>query len=103
MALRRLFPVVLLVAIFSLEAINAASGYLSAQTPDLSSLSDTDLKAVTISLERTHCYGNCPAYTVTIHGDGRVEYAGKEYVKVKEARSGQIDAAAIKVLASQFA
>ena len=25
---------------------------------------------------RTNCYGPCPAYTVTVHGDGRVEYAG---------------------------
>lgn len=25
---------------------------------------------------RTNCYGPCPAYTVTVHGDGRVEYDG---------------------------
>lgn len=40
---------------------------------------------------------------MTIYGDGRVEYAGKEHVKVKESRSGHLDAAAIKALASQFA
>jgi len=102
MALRRLFTVVLLVAISSLIAINAASGSLSAQTPDLSSLSDADLKAVTIRLERTHCYGNCPAYTVTIHGDGRVEYAGKDNVKMKGTRAGRADPGTIKALVAEF-
>ncbi|UPG91762.1 DUF6438 domain-containing protein [Luteibacter aegosomaticola] len=33
--------------------------------------------ATTITLERSMCYGACPAYKVTIHGDGRVHYEGE--------------------------
>jgi hypothetical protein len=33
-----------------------------------------DLSKVEITLERTHCYGTCPEYKVTIHGDGRVVF-----------------------------
>ncbi len=49
-----------------------------AQAPSLDLLSDEELKAVVIRMERTHCYGSCPAYTLTIYGDGRVEYVSKE-------------------------
>lgn len=71
--------------------------------PDLSSLSDADLKTLTIQLERTACYGFCPAYSVAIHGDGRVEYTGKSHVKETGAREGQIKIDAIRTLVSEFA
>jgi hypothetical protein len=35
---------------------------------------------VVITLERTTCFGSCPAYTVTVTGDGRVEYEGRRFV-----------------------
>jgi hypothetical protein len=35
-----------------------------------------------LTLERTICFGWCPIYRVVIHGDGRVEYEGEDYVKV---------------------
>lgn len=71
--------------------------------PDLNSLTDADLKTVTIRLERTACYGNCPVYNVTIQGDGHVAYEGKANVKTTGAREGQIDQEKIKALLSQFA
>src|ERR1700746_1609053 len=61
-------------------SITTASGQKT-EAPDLNSLSDSELKALTISLERTGCYGSCPAYTVTIRGDGSVTYVGKNYGK----------------------
>jgi hypothetical protein len=73
------------------------------QAPDLSSLSDADLKTLTIQLERTACYGTCPGYSVTIHGDGRVEYNGKSHVKESGAREGRMEPDAIRALASEFA
>jgi len=48
-----------------------------------------------LSLERTTCYGWCPAYTVTVFGDGRVEYEGKRFVKIKGKRTKRIDVDAI--------
>jgi hypothetical protein len=31
-------------------------------------------------MDRTVCYGTCPAYTVTAHADGRVVFEGREHV-----------------------
>lgn len=76
----------------------AAGGNLRAQSPDLASLSDSDLKSLTVRMERKGCLGRCSAYTVIIHGDGRVEYEGKQDVKVKGARQGKTDQATIKWL-----
>jgi uncharacterized protein DUF6438 len=57
---------------------------------------------VTITLERTACFGACPVYTVTITGDGRVEYEGKEFVRVKGRASATIPAADVAALAAAF-
>lgn len=89
--------------VFSSVVLRNASGKAAGQPPDLASLSDDDLRMLTIRLERTQCYGTCPEYTVTIHGDGLVEYVGKQHVKIKESKNGRIDPAAIKNLATQFA
>lgn len=80
-----------------------AQGQDASHSPDLSSLSDDDLKTVTIQLERRACYGVCPAYSITIHGDGRVEYEGKNHVKTKGTQQGQIEKNQIRALVSEFA
>jgi hypothetical protein len=41
------------------------------------------LDKVRISLERTGCFGTCPAYKVDVYGDGRVVYSGKHFVDVE--------------------
>jgi hypothetical protein len=79
------------------------AGQQSTKLPDLNALSNTDIKASTIMLARTGCYGSCPAYTVTIHGDGRVEYNGKRYVKVTGAQTGRMEEAAVRGLLGEFA
>ncbi|MBW8051199.1 MAG: hypothetical protein FVQ77_12830 [Cytophagales bacterium] len=33
-----------------------------------------------ITLQKTMCYGKCPVYTITIHGDGQSVYVGKKNV-----------------------
>jgi hypothetical protein len=105
--LRRGLTVVILVAIASLVVLQTASAYrhrqTSDQTPDLGALPDADLKAATIHLERTLCYGSCPAYTVTIHGDGRVEYSGTYGVKLTGKQTGRADPETVKRLLAQFA
>ncbi len=78
------------------------AGLDSDSTVDLRSLSDTDLKTVTVRLERSRCYGTCPAYTVMIHGDGRVEYVGKNYVKTTGSQESQIQPEKIRSLLSEF-
>ncbi|HVZ99290.1 MAG TPA: DUF6438 domain-containing protein [Caulobacterales bacterium] len=37
---------------------------------------------ISITLERTPCFGFCPDYAVTITGDGAVTYNGRRFVRV---------------------
>lgn len=60
------------------------------------------LDAVTITLERTPCFGACPEYSVTLHGDGTVNYAGQRFVKVLGTRQKQIPSHAVFELLRKF-
>jgi hypothetical protein len=73
-----------------------------AQPSNLGSLSDSDLKAVVIRLERTHCLGTCPAYLLTIHGDGKVQFLDKENKESNSQKESTIDPMAVKALVSEF-
>ena len=42
-----------------------------------------DINALTIQMARGPCYGSCPSYTLTIHGNGLVEYIGVRHVRVQ--------------------
>jgi Domain of unknown function (DUF6438) len=44
-----------------------------------------------VVLERTRCYGKCPAYSLTVHPDGRVEFDGKSDVAVSGHQSYGIE------------
>lgn len=43
-----------------------------------------------IQMERTVCFGTCPSYEVTIHGNGKVIFEGKEFVDHKGTAEGEI-------------
>jgi Domain of unknown function (DUF6438) len=55
-----------------------------------------------ITLERTPCYGMCPAYRVTIHGDGQVVYTGGICAAVRGERRARIVPAAVAALVGAF-
>lgn len=55
-------------------------------------------EAYSITLERTACRGNCPVYSMTIHGDGTIEYEGFLNVPVKGKRIGSISKDSINSL-----
>jgi hypothetical protein len=99
MLAQRLFRAAVLCSLF---LITATSARAADQPPDLNSLSDTDLRTLTIRMERTGCFGNCPAYTVTIHGDGGVEYEGKSHVKESGAQQARLEPDTIKALTKEF-
>ena len=61
-----------------------------------------DLKGVKIQLTRTVCYGRCPAYSVTIRGDGSVHFSGEKYVQIQGDHDAQIAPAAVMELVRQF-
>jgi len=106
MVLSQLAAPTVLAVILSLTALRVPSNPRPDDAPDLSSLSDEDLKAATVHLERTRCYGTCPAYTLTIYGDGHVEYEGKSNVKetgTRGTKEGVVDVATIRGLIAEFA
>jgi hypothetical protein len=57
---------------------------------------------VAISLERTVCFGFCPAYRVTITGDGQVTYVGERFVNVRGEQHAAIPAADVQRLLQRF-
>ena len=57
---------------------------------------------LTITLERTVCYGTCPSYKLTIDGDGTVNYEGLDFVEVKGKQTASLDSAQIQDLVSAF-
>lgn len=42
-----------------------------------------------IGLERTGCYGTCPAYTFVITADGKCNYEGGKYAKIQGKKTGR--------------
>lgn len=64
-------------------------------------------EALRITLERTVCFGNCPAYRVSLDADGTVTYDGQSYVKergkkTKRIRMDEFDALVTRFEASGF-
>ena len=51
-----------------------------------------------IQLQRTACYGWCPAYSVEISGDGTVLYFGERFVATKGAKSWTIPQDKVRAL-----
>lgn len=57
--------------------------------------------AVTISLERTPCYGTCPSYKVTVSTTDIV-FEGKRYVVALGKYAGKVEANIVRELAKNF-
>ncbi len=57
---------------------------------------------VTITLERTICFGFCPDYVVMIHGDGLVEYEGRNFVAVEGRQTARISEESVRELVNEF-
>jgi Domain of unknown function (DUF6438) len=51
-----------------------------------------------VTLERGVCFGACPAYSVTISGDGKVVYEGISFVDIVGAQQATIQADKVAVL-----
>lgn len=101
--LQRLFVVLLMLTLGLVTASSILAHPTIQTTDDLSTLSDADLKTVVIRLERTPCFGSCPAYVLTIHGDGQVEFVSKEKPEAKETKAGSVDRSAVRALVAEFA
>lgn len=62
----------------------------------------SDYRSAVITLERTLCYGTCPAYKLTLTGDGKVTYEGQDFVRVKGTQTDQIGLQQVKELIDEF-
>jgi ankyrin repeat protein len=56
---------------------------------------------VAITLERSGCFGSCPAYTVTVSTDGIV-FKGSAFVAAPGKHTDSVDAAEVRKLAKRF-
>jgi hypothetical protein len=61
-----------------------------------------DRSSLRITLQRTMCFGSCPAYTVTIAGDGTVTWHGEQYVKVQGNATAHIAPEKVRALFERF-
>jgi hypothetical protein len=55
-----------------------------------------------IRFERTACFGACPVYSLTINGNGKVIYEGKNNVKIKGIHEVAVDPSVIGRLLEAF-
>lgn len=74
-----------------------------AQAPaEIPPVSNPTSSRVEISLTRGVCFGFCPAYTVTISGDGQVRYEGRSFVDAVGERTATIPAEDVTRLLARF-
>lgn len=52
-----------------------------------------------VTLQRSGCFGNCPAYVVTVAADGRISFTGHAHVQTRQA-SGQATPAQLAAIAA---
>lgn len=57
---------------------------------------------ITITLERSPCYGTCPYYSLKIFGNGTVSYNGYEFVKVTGHKISNISQEKVQKLIEEF-
>ena len=55
-----------------------------------------------IRLNRTVCFGTCPAYLLTVKADGKVSFFGQDHTETKGQAEGEISEEKIKQLIAEF-
>ena len=61
-----------------------------------------DWNKLQITLERTSCFGTCPAYKVEIHGDGSMVYTGTRFVPITGEHRDHISREAVEQIVEAF-
>ena len=59
-------------------------------------------RTVSITMERTPCYGSCPVYRIDLDGSGKVSYEGRGFVKERGRREVTVPAAEVQALAKEI-
>ena len=61
-----------------------------------------DWNSLRMTLTRSGCFGSCPAYELTVHGNGTVEYNGEQYTKLCGEWRGTVAMSVVHELFAQF-
>lgn len=61
-----------------------------------------NIKSLRVVMKRTKCYGTCPEYSVTVTGDGAVEYNGIQFVSKKGRQTANISSDQVVRLAEDL-
>jgi hypothetical protein len=78
-----------------------AAEYPYGRTP--TSLSGAPLDDSTvITLQRGPCFGNCPEYTLTVYGSGRIEFVGTRYVCARGQHRARASADEVRKLVERM-
>jgi hypothetical protein len=101
---RLVFSIVALVVGLTVAACSGqpAAPVVATLVPTVTPAPQGTLADVTITLERTACYGTCPVYKLTITGNGTVVYEGRDFVEVKGEQTSSISPAQVQDLVAAF-
>jgi hypothetical protein len=58
--------------------------------------------SLTIEMRRSNCQMGCPVYTVTVHGNGAIEYVGEHFVRVRGAQTAFLNEDQIRSILEEF-
>ncbi len=84
---------VLLAGALLLGACWTGDGGVAAEAPIAPKPPSREPLKLRVKLERTGCFGNCPAYQVAIDGSGRVDWIGHGNVLAMGRRTGKVSRA----------
>jgi len=59
-------------------------------------------RSVSITMERTPCFGRCPVYRLDLDGAGKVVYEGRGFVKERGRQEATVRAADVQALAKEI-
>jgi hypothetical protein len=91
-----------LVALPTATAVAAASASAAPVTSAVAGDGAPPESGLTITLERGMCLGTCPAYVVTLNGDGTILYEGTSFVRVVGKRTKHVSPSVVIALADEF-
>lgn len=89
-----------MLAAFAVMMAGALMSACAGESADQSGVNDWN--SLQITLERGVCFGACPDYTVTVHGDGRVVFEGRRFVAKEGRQEATISRNAVRALYAKF-
>ena len=97
---RTTLSAVLMGALLACARTNGAARDGAEATPDTQP--GDARRDVSITLERTPCYGTCPVYRLSITGNGAVSFEGRQHVQRPGVATGHISEEQVQALVSAF-